>query len=296
MAVPFFQDIMLPLLEAIADGQVHPLGSVRQAVALKLGLTESDLQEKDSWGDFLFAKRLRWAVLRLKRAGLLENPKRGFLKISGQGKKVLVDKPPKIDTKFLQQFPTYEQKHGESDQTETKLEEPETQKTPEELLKSSYAKLRESLSEELLEEVKACSPSFFEKLVVDLLEKMGYGTGQILGGAKDGGIDGIIRQDKLGLDWVCIQAKRWEGSVGRPVVQAFAGSMDGRRAHKGVLITTSSFSKDAKEYINHIGRTIVLIDGPTLADLMIDHGIGVSKDVEFILKKIDLDYFGEEEA
>ncbi len=302
MAVPFFQDLMLPLLEAIADGQVHPLRSVKQAVALKLGLPDSDLQEKSSWGDFRFAKRLRFAVLRLKRAGLLENPKRGFLKISDQGKKVLVDKPPKIDTKFLQQFPLNKQKNGESDQTETKPEEPETQKTPDELLDSSYAILRNDLSEELLEVVKARSPKFLEQLVVDLLKAMGYGgpfeeSGKTVGAPKDGGIDGIIIKDKLGWDLVCIQAKCYkEETVGRPVVQAFAGSMEGRGYKKGVFVTTSSFSKDAREYVEDIGRKIVLIDGPYLADLMIDHNVGVSKWKEFVLKKINLDYFGEEQA
>jgi restriction system protein len=171
--------------------------------------------------------------------------------------------------------------------------------TPEEQLESSYRSLREALADELLERVKACSFQFFERLVVELLVAMGYGSsradaGKAVGRPGDGGIDGIINEDKLGLDVVYIQAKRWENTVGRPDVQKFAGSMEGHRARKGVLLTTSAFSKEAQDYVKLIERKIVLIDGIRLAELMIDHGIGVEADHTYVIKKLDLDYFDEE--
>jgi restriction system protein len=171
--------------------------------------------------------------------------------------------------------------------------------TPEEALEDSYLKLRAALADDLLERLKACSPSFFERLVVDLLVAMGYGgsladAGQAIGRSGDGGIDGIIKENKLGLDVVCIQAKRWKETVGRPDVQGFAGSMEGFRARKGVMLTTSAFSKEAQEYVTRIERKIVLIDGRQLAQLMIDHDIGVATARSFVVKKVDLDYFDEE--
>jgi len=198
VAVPFFQDIMLPLLEAIADGQEHQLRLVRQELAPRFALTENDLQEKTPSGaQFLFANRTAWASLHLKHAGLLVSPMRGYVQITSEGKRVIREKPEKIDISFLKRFPTYAQKNRQSTQSESKPEEPETQKTPQELLESSFGTLRRTLSEELLEKVKACSPRFFEQLVVDLLMAMGYGgslddAGRTLGGVKDGGIDGII--------------------------------------------------------------------------------------------------------
>lgn len=175
----------------------------------------------------------------------------------------------------------------------------ENTKTPEESLGESYQALRNALADELLERMRSCSPQFFERLVVELLVAMGYGgsltdAGQAIGRSGDGGIDGIIKEDRLGLDAVCIQAKRWEKTVGRPEVQAFAGSMEGFRARKGVMLTTSTFSKDAEEYIHRIERKIVLIDGRRLAQLMIDHDVGVTTARSYVVKKLDLDYFEED--
>ena len=174
-------------------------------------------------------------------------------------------------------------------------------KTPDEVLEASFQDLRTALADELLDQVKQCSPRFFERLVVDLLVAMGYGgsisdAGQAIGRTGDGGIDGIIKEDKLGLDVVCVQAKRWEKTVGRPEVQAFAGSMEGMRARKGVMITTSSFSREAEDYVGRIERKIVLIDGRRLADLMIDHDIGVTTARRYTVKRLDSDYFVEDEA
>lgn len=177
-------------------------------------------------------------------------------------------------------------------------EEPHSE-TPEELIERSYQVMQDALSEELLELVKSCSHQFFEQLVIDLLVAMGYGgsiedAGKAVGRSGDGGIDGIIKEDKLGLDIVCVQAKRWDANtVGRPAIQAFAGSMEAHRAKKGVFITTSRFSADATDYINRIERKIVLIDGKMLAGMMIEHNVGMNPYKTYVLKRIDSDYFEE---
>jgi restriction system protein len=206
-----------------------------------------------------------------------------------------------IDRKFLEQFPEFVQFQSRSSHSEeqTAIQEEPTH-TPEEILEASYQNLRNDLSQELIDRVMQCSPRFFEKLVVDLLVAMGYGgsrkdAGQAIGQTGDGGVDGIIKEDRLGLDIVFIQAKRWESTVGRPVVQAFAGSLEGFRARKGVLLTTSTFTKDARDYVERIEKKIVLIDGEQLAQLMIDYGIGVTEVATYSVKKADLDYFGGDE-
>jgi len=249
----------------------------------------------------VFTNRLAWAKAYLKKAGLLESPMKGSLRITAKGREILARPPSKINIRFLKQFPSFDW-HGrpKSDDQSDTIEEAGG-RTPEELLESSYQTLKEKLADELLERVKACSPHFFERLVVELLVAMGYGgsladAGQAVGRTGDGGIDGIIKEDKLGLDVVCIQAKRWEKTVGRPEVQAFAGSMEGFRARKGVLMTTASFSKEAHDYVSRIERKIVLIDGIRLAELMMDHGIGVETAHTFTIKKVDLDYFADEEG
>jgi restriction system protein len=246
----------------------------------------------------VIANRVGWAKTYLKKAGLLDNPRRGIVRITRPGIDVLARKPGRIDSEFLTQFPVfleYKERAKPPDSPPSVLEA----LTPEESLASSYQSLRSALADELLERVKGCSPGFFERLVVELLVAMGYGgsladAGQVVGRVGDGGIDGIIKEDKLGLDFVCIQAKRWENTVSRPEVQKFSGSMDGFRASKGVMITTSSFSKDAQQYVETIGRRIVLIDGPKLAELMIDHDIGVTTTRTYRIKRTDADYFEED--
>ena len=205
--------------------------------------------------------------------------------------------PPAINTKLLKQFPEFLEFQSLSRQ-ENKQEE-ESSRTPEEVLEDSYQDLRRDLAQELLERVKSSLPRFFEKLVIDLLIALGYGgsrkdAGQAVGQSGDGGIDGIIKEDKLGLDVVYIQAKRWEATVGRPIVQAFAGSLEGQKARKGVLITTSQFSQEAKDYASRIEKKIVLIDGDQLAQLMIDHGVGVTEIASYTVKQVDQDYFDAE--
>jgi restriction system protein len=304
MSVPDFQSIMLPLLEGVADGQTHPMRDVTRKLADHFNLSEEEREQLlPSGQQSIFANRVAWAKTHLKMAGLLDNTKRGYISITDRGRQVLAEHPQRIDLNYLNRFPGFAEFRQKTHTKEEEAEEEEGKdsKTPEEQLEASYRALRQALADELLERVKACTPAFFERLVLELLVRMGYGgslpeAGQAVGRTGDGGIDGVIKEDKLGLDTICIQAKRWENTVGRPVVQAFAGSMEGVRARKGVLITTAGFSKEAEEYVARIERKIVLIDGPTLAQLMIDHGLGVSTARTYLLKRIDSDYFVEDEA
>jgi restriction system protein len=303
MAIPDYQDFMLPLLQAISDGKEYHIRDVTVRLADTLGLSQDDRQQLlPSGQQSVVANRVAWAKTYLKKAGLLDSPKRGYIRISGDGCKALATHPTKIDNEFLKKYATFVDFYGRPGAEEDATAEPiVAAKTPDEVLESSYCDLRAALADDILEQIKGCSPQFFERLVVELLVAMGYGgtladAGQAIGRTGDGGIDGIIKEDKLGLDVVCIQAKRWENTVGRPVVQAFAGSMEGMRARKGVLITTASFSKEAEEYVGRIERKIVLIDGKRLADLMIDHDIGVTTARTYTIKRLDSDYFVEDEG
>lgn len=300
MAVPDYQSMMLPLLKIASDRQEHSLGEIIETLALQFGLTDADKQEiLPSGRQAKFDNRVGWARTYLKKAGLVESTGRAKFRITERGLQVLKGNPVGINNRFLQQFPEFLEFQNVSRQSNRRDEEEvEPDQTPEEILELSYQSLRHDLAQELLERVKNSSPRFFENLVVDLLVAMGYGgsrkdAGQAVGQSGDGGIDGIIKEDKLGLDVVYVQAKRWEGTVGRPVVQAFAGSLEGQRARKGVLLTTSQFSQDARDYVSRIEKKIVLIDGEQLAQLMIDHGIGVAEVASYAVKKADLDYFEE---
>ena len=247
----------------------------------------------------IFENRVGWARTYLKKAGLIEAVLRGQYRITQRGLDVLKSKPSKIDGALLKQFPEFVEfispQKGQT--TGAEAETPESQ-TPLEVLESAYQRLRREVADELLQAVRSATPAFFEHLVVDLLVAMGYGgsledAGQAVGRTGDDGVDGIIKEDRLGLDAVYIQAKRWTASVGRPEVQAFAGSLEGHRARKGVFITTSQFSKDADEYVKRIEKRIVLINGEQLAQLMLDYGIGVSDVATYTVKKLDHDYFEE---
>lgn len=233
------------------------------------------------------------------KAGLLVRTGRGKFHISTMGLELLKSNPTRIDIKFLKRYPDFQEFKNVSDKNKSDMPnkvDKDIESTPEETFETSFQDLRQKLAQDLLDKVKACTPSFFEQLVVDLLVAMGYGglrkdAGEAVGQSGDGGIDGIIKEDKLGLDVIYIQAKKWDAAVGRPVVQTFAGSLDGQRARKGVLITTSRFSQDAQDYVGRIEKRIILIDGEQLAQLMIDHDIGVAKVDTYVVKKIDLDYF-----
>lgn len=315
MTIPDFQSIMLPLLEIVNDGKEHSHRDVSEALAVQFNLTEEEKNELlPSGRQARFGNRVAWSQAYLKKAGLIENTGRGIFRITSDGLELLKSNPSRIDIKLLMQYPGIKEWHRPSrkaggDEVESFSDDnkgmcgagAETQ-TPEEVLEASYQGLRRSLAQELIDRIMACSPKFFEVLVVDLLVKMGYGgsrrdAGRAIGQSGDGGIDGIINEDKLGLDVVYIQAKRWNNTVGRPIVQAFAGSLDGQRARKGIMITTSYFSPDARDYVSRIEKKIVLIDGAQLAQLMIDYGIGVA-DVDvanYTVKRVDLDYFEDDQ-
>jgi restriction system protein len=302
MAIPDYQTIMLPLLKFSGDQQEHSLREAIDQLAQKFGLTEIERRELLPSGlQEVFNNRVAWARTYMGKAGLLESTRRGYFKITGRGVTVLKQNPDRIDVKFLEQFEEFRQfralRHTKTEEEEVEGEIHE--RTPEEALESAYKQLRDNLANELLQQIKSCSPGLFEKIVVELLVKMGYGgsrqdAGRAIGKSGDEGIDGIIKEDRLGLDIIYIQAKRWENTVGRPEVQKFAGALQGQRARKGIMITTSNFSKEALDYASRIDSKIVLIDGEQLAQLMIDHSLGVSPMAAYEIKKIDTDYFTEE--
>lgn len=302
MTIPDFQTLMLPVLQVASDNQEHVVSDVIDALASYFGLSNDERRELlPSGRQFRFDNRVHWAAAYLRKAGLLQSTGRGRFCITARGIQVLESNPSGIGRKFLEQFPEFvefQSKSRHADEPQDADAEPE--QTPEEILETSYQGLRNELAQELLARIMTCSPRFFERLVVDLLVAMGYGgsrkdAGQAVGQTGDGGIDGIIKEDRLGLDIVYIQAKRWDQNIGRPIVQAFAGSLEGYRARKGVLITTSQFSKDARDYVDRIEKKIVLIDGQQLAQYMIDYGIGVAEVATYVVKKVDTDYFGDAE-
>jgi restriction system protein len=307
MPIPDYQTIMLPLLQYISDGKEHSLRETITYLADKFNLTDTERKELlPSGQQTVFDNRVGWSRTHLKKAGLLETPKRGFFKITERGIQVLNQSPQEINVKFLKQFPEFIQfittkKDNDTSENDSDNEIVEiSETTPQESIEFGYQKIRKELEIELLNRVKSCSPDFFERLVVDLLVKMGYGgsrrdAGKAVGKSGDGGIDGIIKEDKLGLDIVYIQAKRWDNTtVGRPEIQKFAGALQGYRAKKGIFITTSKFSQEAKDYVSIIDSKIVLVDGQELAQLMIDNNIGVSTISIYEIKKIDSDYFTDE--
>jgi restriction system protein len=303
MGIPDYQKIMLPLLMYASDGQEHSLRETIEALADKFNLSEEERKELlPSGQQAIFDNRVGWAKTYLKKARLLESPQRGFIKITDRGKKVLNEKPSIINTQFLEQFPEYIEFRTTRRNVDNGnlIIEPDVDNTPQESIERGYQQIRKEVETEILNRVKSCSPNFFERLVVDLLIKMGYGgsrrdAGKAIGKSSDGGIDGIIKEDKLGLDIVYIQAKRWDNTVvGRPEIQKFVGALHGQRARKGVFITTSRFSQEAKDYVAMIDSKIVLIDGQELAQLMIDNNVGVSTVSTYEIKKIDSDYFTDE--
>ena len=301
MAVPDFQSLMLPLLRIADDGNEHPLAEARARLGGEFKLTQADQDELlPSGRQSRFGNRVAWAKVYLEQGGLLLSPRRGHFQISERGREVLKAPPTRIDIKFLTQYPEFVEFRTPKSEGQPGPVPPEAPDavTPEEALEAAHAKIETSLASEVLTRVKAGSPAFFERLVVELLLKMGYGgsradAGQAVGKAGDEGIDGIISEDRLGLDVVYLQAKRWEGSVGRPEIQKFVGALHGKRAKKGVFITTGSFSPDAVAYVEHIDPKVVLMDGRRLAELMIAFEVGVATARTFHVKRVDSDYFEE---
>lgn len=298
---------MLPLLTIAADGQDHSVRDAIERLADQFALSQEDRQQLVPSGQqTTLANRISWARTYLKQAGLLETPRRGWFRITQRGRDVLATNPATIDYDFLEQFPEFLEfrvrRRERLELSASSVESIGTEtRTPEEEIEDAYARIRQRLADELLQSIRGCSPRFFEHLVVDIVVKMGYGgtfddARQAVGGPGDEGIDGVIKEDRLGLDVVYLQAKRWERPVGRPDVQKFAGALQGHRARKGIFITTSSFTSEAKEFVSHIDSNIVLIDGPALAQLMIDHDVGVTRVSVYELKRVDSDYFDQDSA
>lgn len=305
--IPDYQSIMLPLLKFAEDEKEHSMIEAVENLGVFYNLSEEEFNEwLPSKKQKIFQNRVNWAKAYLKMSGLVENTKRSHFKITQRGLETLKENPEAINHKYLRKFPEFNAlregwKKGSSSKDEDSSQPVEIteNKTPEELIESGYLNIRQSLEQELLSKLKTVHPSFFEKIVVELLVKMGYGgsiaeAGKATRYTNDEGIDGIIKEDKLGLDVIYIQAKRWEGSIGRPEIQKFVGALAGQRAKKGVFITTSSFSKDAVAYATQMDVKIILIDGEDLAQYMIDYNLGVSVQSTYEIKKIDSDYFEEE--
>lgn len=305
MPIPDYERVMLPLLNSLADKQEHSFREMVEQMVDFFKVSEEEKKKLLPSGRYpVFDSRVGWAKTYLKKAGLIESERRGFWEITQRGIDTLRQNPKEITNKYLKQFPEFIAFISPPREDETKEVSSDaeiiTQETPEESLEYAYQQIRQDLAQEILSRVKSCSPSFFERLVVELLVKMGYGgsikdAGKAIGKSGDGGIDGIIKEDRLGLDIIYIQAKRWDdGVVGRPEIQKFVGALAGQRAKKGIFITTSKFSREAIDYVTSIDSKIVLIDGEQLPQLMIDHDIGVSKIAAYELKRIDSDYFADE--
>jgi restriction system protein len=310
MAIPDTEGLMLPLLRLLGDEQTRVWKDTSEELADYLGLSEDERNERLKGRKYpIIGNNFKWACDHLTKAGLIERPGPNRIRISEQGLSVLNSGVDRIDSAFIARMPSLRastevpsQSSGPSVATQGGERSTPTAPTavlsPDEMLEGGYRRLRQELADELLTRVKQAPPAFFEQLVVDLLVKMGYGgsqndAAQAVGRSGDGGIDGIIKEDRLGLDFVYIQAKRWDQPVSRPDVQGFAGSLDGRRARKGVFITTSRFTREAVEFVSSIEKRIVLIDGEQLAQLMLDFGVGVTEVASYRVQRIDLDYFGD---
>ncbi len=293
-------------MKLVSDGQEHKYRDLIEKLAIEFQVTDEERKELLASGNqAIFDNRVGWAKTYLKKAGLLDSPKRATFVITDLGRQTLANKPDRIDAKYLRQFPAFLEFQNASRNDNETEEEITTvainEQTPEESLDRAYQRIRKSLASELLNKVVDLSPAFFERLVVELLVKMGYGgsikdAGKAMGKSGAEGIDGTIKEDKLGLDIIYIQAKRWKPGnvVGRPELQKFVGALAGQGAKKGIFITTSNFTKEALEYTPRNETKIVLIDGEQLAQLMIDYNLGCTPQQIYELKKIDSDYFGEE--
>jgi restriction system protein len=302
MAIPDFQSIMHPLIEAHADGKEHLNRDIVRQLADQFGLTEDERREMLPSGRAkLFDNRVGWAKSHVMQACLLESPRRAISFITGRGRQVLKDYPGRVDLRVLNEFEEYREfrKRRKEASGETDTEDDTFDYVPpEETLENAYQKVRRQIEADLLKQIMDNPPDFLERVVVDLVVRMGYGgnrkdAGEALGKSGDEGIDGIIKEDPLGLDIIYLQAKRWDSSVGRPEIQKFAGALQGQRARKGIFITTSTFTTDALEYVSRIDSKVILIDGSRLARLMFDHGIGVATATTYEVKRIDSDYFAD---
>lgn len=302
--IPTYQELMLPLLKLASDGSSHALKDAVALLSEQFNLSEEEKQEMISSGvQTVIANRVSWARTYMKKAGLIKDPQKGYFEITSDGLALLAENPDHIDNKLLARYPSFQdfQKSQKPNKPVAQIKE-EKDSTPEEMLEEAYLEIHANLVDNLLETIMKSSPHFFERLVIELLLKMGYGgsqreLSQAVGRSGDEGIDGIIDQDRLGLDRIYIQAKRWDPSsvVGRPEVFGFAGALLGKYAKKGVFITTARFSSYAKDYVSNLETKVVLIDGKQLADFMIEYGVGVTTQSVYEIKTIDKDFFSEPE-
>lgn len=298
--IPDFQSIMLPLLQAFENDKAKSNTKLRKEMVNHFKITEDEQREKIPSGkQFTYSNRIAWALSYLKMAELISSPSRGLYKITSEGKNVLSKPPEKISIKFLKQFDSFSRNRNPEKDEAIEEENPISEKTPDELMEIGFKQIKNELSIQLLNQIKDGSPYFFEKLVMDLLIKMGYGgseveNGEVTAKGSDEGIDGIIKEDKLGLDKIYIQAKKWENNIGRPEIQKFVGALQGQRAKKGIFITTSTFSKEAFEYSKNLDASVILIDGKKLSEYMIENELGVTLKQNYKIHNIDSDYFMEE--
>lgn len=302
---------MRPLLVVLADGQERSVQTIRDTLAQKFELTAEELEERIPSGrDRTYRNRVGWALTHLKGAAVIESPRRGVYQLSDRGREILAAAPEaeRVDLRTLSGFDEYRQFRSQAGDDSsrttvvppTEIVEP-TAGTPTERMQSAWQELRGALAADVLDRVCEQTPDFFEQVVLDVLQAIGYGgsrddAAKRLGRSGDGGVDGVIREDKLGLDLIYVQAKRWANTVGRPDIQQFVGALNGQRASKGVFIATSSFSREAREFADAVNPRVILVDGKQLAELMIDHDVGVTVETTYRVRRVDLDYFGVEDA
>jgi restriction system protein len=301
MAIPTYEECMLPFLKELADGQPHRMKDIVNRLADVFALTPEERAATIPSGHLTIANRVGWARTYLRKAGLIAPTKRGVHIITDAGRDVLRESPRRIDSDYLERYESFREfrnKHKTAEPVATS-EQGESAATPDEAIAAAYEQLQSEVASQLLDTLKQCEPYFFEQVVVRLLQAMGYGIpgSQVTPRSRDGGIDGVIHEDKLGLDAVCIQAKRWDGTVGRRTVQEFVGSMDLHRSRKGVILTTGQFSADALDYVQRIeGKKVVLIDGDRLCRLMMDYKIGVTIRQTYEILDMSQDFFDADES
>lgn len=305
MPIPDYQTLMLPLLKIAGDRAVHFMRDAVQDLALQFDLTEDEQKELlPSGKQQIFNNRVGWARTYLKKAFLIDYVQRGRFRITERGQQVLAENPSRIDNTFLCRFPEFvEFTRGaqpvKSERSDPAVSTAETD-TPDDLMAIGYLNRRSQIEEDVLERVKSCSPEFFERLVVKLITAMGYGgtladAGRAIGKSGDGGVDGVIKEDRLGLEQIYIQAKRWDNtSVGRPEIQKFVGALHGKRSRKGIFLTTSAFTQEAREFASGLDIKVILIDGRELAQFMFDFEVGISTESTYVIKCIDNDFFEDD--
>ncbi|MFA6593972.1 MAG: restriction endonuclease [Candidatus Buchananbacteria bacterium] len=312
MSIPNFEQIMSPMIKDIIDGENHSMNDIVDHLSEFFNLTEDEKNVRyPTSGAKIFQNRVRFARLYLMKAGLIESPIRGFIKLTSDGLMLFKKETPNINLDYLEKLPKFQEFQKMQKETQRNKKdssnnerivlhaENNLEQIPEEQLENAFQIINDNLSVEILDTLKKCQPLFFEKIVVDLVLKMGYGgsfkdAGEAIGKSGDGGIDGIIKEDRLGLDLIYLQAKRWENVVPVKEIRDFAGSLMSKKAKKGIFITTSSYPTSAFEFVKSVDHRIILIDGQQLAKLLIDFNVGVTTESVYEIKKIDGDYFIEE--